>query len=119
MSRVKPTYDEVCVYLCEHREEMRLLYAFLDSHALMGDFNEELLDETGNTGFSLEHLPWLDPEGGEAPEFTRWKAKAEQARSEMRFVLAVQALAKAKAPEPPAKRPRTLAMGVGKGRGAR
>jgi hypothetical protein len=112
------SYDTVCEYLREHRAEMRLLYSFIDDRCLMGEFNDELMEETGLTGFDLDQ-PFLDPEGGEAPELTRWKRKEEQSRSEQRFVLAVQSLAKAKAPEPPAKKPRTEAMGVGKGRGAR
>jgi hypothetical protein len=118
MAAQKPTYDELAASLRAHRAEMRIStdFVFLRNISMARRMSTFVLSETGNPPQDL--LFRLDPVGGEAPEHTLWKAQAEQARSEHRFILAVCEVAKRSAPrsEPPAKRPRTLAMGAGKGR---
>ena len=36
-----------------HREQMRVMEDFIDSHGLLDEFEETLLEETGDTGFWL------------------------------------------------------------------
>jgi hypothetical protein len=104
----KPSYDDVCTMLRDHREEMRIVYYFIDEQSLGQEMEDRIIEETGTTGFALAHYPDLDPAGGFAPE------TAEAMQTQLRFELAVRSLASEKKKT---SEPRRVAMGVGKGRG--
>jgi hypothetical protein len=109
--RPKPSYDALARSLRAHRGEMRLMSAFLHDTGMNAAMQADILRVAGHM-VPQELLYSHDPEGGEAPETTRWREMASQVRAQERFILAVQGMADAQPSEP-----RRVAMGVGKGRG--
>jgi hypothetical protein len=102
-----PSYDAVCDLLRKHREEMRVVAAFIEDYDLEEELEACVIEATGNTGFYLgADNPDLDPDGGEAPETRAWKAKAvellstkAQVCAQERFIQATLGLAQQKSLE--------------------